>query len=53
MVKSTQITGFNGVSVGDLSTAALQDTLHSLETRINRYQEEVVCVQKELKKRGA
>jgi len=51
-MKTTQITGFNGISVDDISTAALKDIQLSLSVKLTQVRKELECVEKELKKRG-
>ncbi len=51
-MKTTQITGWNGVSIREISTAALKDILRFKELKAIKIAEEITDVKEELKKRG-
>lgn len=51
-MKTTQIAGFNGVSVRDISTPALKDSIRYKELKVMKYTEELICMKKELVRRG-
>jgi hypothetical protein len=52
MVKTTQIAGFNGISIDSISTAALKDILNHNEKKIDQLKKEIVYIKGELDKRG-
>lgn len=52
MVKTTQIDGFNSISIEDISTPTLKDSIRYKELKVMRDTEELICMKEELTRRG-